>query len=212
MSKILAFSFFENLEQLLIYAVIIVVLIFLMILMSKNEFTKKLMIYIILVSVITSGVFSGIGLFKQLTKNSYINGTALDGLNTQTVEQFKYSTTSLTFYEDIKENKYIHTVNLPYVEDFNGEEKEYKVTLNSYYIINPVIKFRSVEADFTLNFYNTENEKIQGGILKIKIDFLSDKTTLLVSVENETLKQFYEKEFTTYGFNLKIEEIKGGTL
>lgn len=199
-------TFTDNMQSLIFGALIAIVIVIIMLLMSKSEFTKKILIYTICFLVICTGVFSGITLFKNLTKTSYINGEALD-LNVQ-IENLKYSVTSIAFYE--KDENYIADIKLPQIKNFDGEQKTYQVYLNNYVILNPEINYRSIKFTFNQNFNDIEHNLILNASMEVSIDYLSDSTNLKLTTKTEEEKVFLEKYFSNNGFSILVNEVNLG--
>lgn len=163
--------------------------------------------YIICFLLIVLGVFCGIRFYEELKAESYINGS-IDITNQFEQESFNYTSSSVAFYYDAEtENTYTFEKDLLKVNDFNGKDKQYKIELNDFVIINADIKAGSVYAPITMDFYNTDGDVVCNGTLNISIKFLSGKTTLTLSTIGEEQKGFFEQYFTDNGIRLKVVEI-----
>ena len=93
------------------------------------------------------------------------------------------------------------------VEDFNGKDKEYQVTLNEHILLNCDINAGSVFAITTIDFYDTNNNILCSATLQISIKFLSNKTILTLSTTGNENASFLEQYFSDFGIRLKVIEI-----
>lgn len=164
--------------------------------------------YIICFVFICLGVFCGIELYRDVKAESYINGS-IDISNRFSKESFNYSSTSVVFYHDIYDdtNTYYFEIDLVKIEDFNGKTKEYKVVLNDYILIDTDIKAGSVFAVINMDFYDTTGQVVCSSPMNIAIQFLSSKTTLVLSTTGQTNARFFEQYFSDNGIRLVVDEI-----
>jgi len=170
--------------------------------------------YLLCFALILVGAFCGIRLYKEITAESYVNGS-IDITNKFSQESFNYSSTSVVFYHDIYDETdcYEFKIDLLKVEDFNGLMKEYQIELNNHILIDNEFKAGSVNSKMDMDFYDTEGNIVCKGTLYISIEFLSSKTQLTLAVlgnENYTgLEQssFFEQYFADNGIRLKVIEI-----
>lgn len=164
--------------------------------------------YLICFVFICLGVFCGIELYRDVKAESYINGS-IDISNKFSKESFNYSSTSVVFYHDIYDdtNTYYFETDLVKIEDFNGETKEYRVILNDYILIDADIKAGSVFAVINMDFYNTNGQVVCSSSMNISIQFLSSKTTLVLSTTGQTNASFFEQYFSDNGIRLVVNEI-----
>ena len=204
------FNFISELANTILECVIAITIVVCLVIMLKYPTSRQFIIYVFGILAIIIGIFSGIGLSKELSQKSYINGT-IDDINMWSQEEFNYSSTNLTFYDKLYDNAdtYHFEIDLLKVDDFNGLTKKYIVTLNDYMLISN-ISAGYISAIHTMHFFNTDNELLCAGKLTISIEFLSDKTRLKIFVENNEQAQYFEKYFKENGIRLKVEEIKGG--
>ncbi len=164
--------------------------------------------YLICFILIIVGTFCGIQLYKEVKAESYINGS-IDISNQFSQESFNYSSTSVVFYHDLYDdtNTYSFEKELLKVEDFNGENKQYKVMLNDFVLLNADIKAGSVYSLVTMDFYNTDGQLVNNAEMNVSIKFLSNKTTLTLSTIGQENASFLEQYFADNGIRLKVLEI-----
>ena len=164
--------------------------------------------YLICFILIVVGVFSGIELYKEIKAESYINGS-IDITNKFSQESFNYSSTSVVFYHDIYDDtdSYLFEIDLLKVDTFNGKEKEYKVLLNDYILIDSEFNAGSIFSIMNIDFYNTNGELVHNAEMKISIKFLSNKTLLQLSTNGSESAQYLEQYFSDNGIRLVVNEI-----
>ena len=164
--------------------------------------------YLICFILVVVGVFCGIGLYKEVKAESYINGS-IDISNKFSQESFNYSSTSVVFYHDLYDetDTYSFEKELLKVEDFNGKDKQYKVVLNDFVLINAEIKAGSIYSLVTMDFYNTDGKLVNNADMHLSIKFLSSKTTLTLSTTGQENASFLEQYFADNGIRLKVLEI-----
>ena len=164
--------------------------------------------YLICFILIIVGVFCSIELYKDVKAESYVNGS-IDISNKFSQESFNYSSTSVIFYHDLYDdtNTYTFEKELLKVEDFNGKEKEYKLILNDYILLDAEFNSGSVFSTFVIDFYNTEGSIICNAEMKMSIKFLSNKTQLILSTVGEECSKFLEQYFSDNGIRLRVVEI-----
>ena len=164
--------------------------------------------YLICFILIVVGVFCGIALFKEVKAESYVNGS-IDISNQFSQENFYYSATSLIFYHDIYDDTdtYVFDVDLPKVEDFNGIEKTYQVSLNDYILLDCDISAGSIFTTVNIDFYDTNNTILCSSLMQISIKYLSTKTQLTIATAGQENASFLEQYFADNGIRLKVIEI-----
>lgn len=164
--------------------------------------------YIICFVLILVGAFCGIELYKEIKAESYVNGS-IDISNQFSQESFNYSSTSVVFYHDMYDdtNTYTFEIDLKRVESFNGLEKEYRVTFNDYILVSADINAGSIFSDVAIDFYDTNGNIVCNSLMKVSIQFLSNKTQLTISTTGNTNASFLEQYFSDNGIRLKVIEI-----
>ncbi len=164
--------------------------------------------YIICFIFIVVGVFCGLQLYREIKAESYINGS-IDISNKFSQESFNYSNTSVVFYHDTYDetDTYSFEKDLLKVEDFNGKDKNYKVTLNDFVLLDANINAGSIYSLVKIDFYDTNNDIVCNSQLNISIKFLSNKTTLTLSTTGKENASFLEQYFKDNGIRLKVLEI-----
>lgn len=158
--------------------------------------------------MILVGAFCGIELYKEIKAESYVNGS-IDISNQFSQESFNYSSTSVVFYHDMYDdtNTYTFEIDLKRVESFNGLEKEYRVTFNDYILVSADINAGSIFSDVAIDFYDTNGNIVCNSLMKVSIQFLSNKTQLTISTTGNTNASFLEQYFSDNGIRLKVIEI-----
>ncbi len=164
--------------------------------------------YVICFIFIVVGVFCGLQLYREIKAESYVNGS-IDISNKFSQDSFNYSNTSVVFYHEINDdtNTYSFEKDLIKVEDFNGEDKKYKVTLNDFVLLDAKINAGSIYSLVNIDFYDTNNEIVCKSQLNISIKFLSNKTTLNLSTIGKENASFLEQYFKDNGIRLRVIEI-----
>ncbi len=142
----------------------------------------KWYVYLICFILVIAGAFCGIRLYQLVTAESYVNGS-IDIENQFTMESFSYANTAVEFYHDVYDttDTYAYSVDLRRVDDFNGADNTYQVTLNGYYILDAQITAGSVFCKVNMEFYDTDGNLIHTAFVNVSVKFLSDKTALTVS-------------------------------
>lgn len=166
------------------------------------------LLYLLAFVIIVAGVFCGIELYKEVKAESYINGS-IDISNQFSQESFNYSSTSVVFYHDLYDDTDTYTFEkeLLKVDDFNGKNKTYRVTLNDYVLLNCDISAGSVFATVNMDFYDTDGNIINGATMNISIMFLSNKTQLTLTTVGNENASFLEQYFADNGIRLRVVEI-----
>lgn len=164
--------------------------------------------YLIAFAVIVAGVFCGIRLYKEVKAKSYVNGD-IDISNRFSQESFNYSSTAVVFYHDLYDDTdtYSFEKELLKVENFDGQEKTYRVVLNGYVLLNCEINAGSVFATIDIDFYDTSGEIVSSAEMKISVMFLSGKTQLTLATVGNENAAFLEQYFSDNGIRLQIIEI-----
>ncbi|MBR2970048.1 MAG: hypothetical protein IKC49_03235 [Clostridia bacterium] len=160
MSNILTSNFFGKIENILIIAVVVIVGVFVLGILAKNKAGRSIILYTISAILILIGIICSINLFKEVTAKSYINGS-IDIENVETMESFKYSSSSLVFYDDIYDEQDIHTFTVDLTSvDFDGEKNDYLIEINGYTLQdeNVEVQAGTISAVFYLDFHGTNGE------------------------------------------------------
>ena len=193
------FSFFNKMTSVIIFSILFIVLVVSIVIAVKSEHLRKVFLYVIAVVIITIGAFSGVGLYKDITAESFVVGSL--ELN-QSDKVFEYSTTSLVFYEDSSD--YIYSKSLEETFDFNGVKNNYKMYLNDYLVVNTTESAGSIFGIVTIDFYDIDNEIECRAELKINILFYNSKTELKLTT-NSSSYQYLQEYFNNNGFRLVVE-------
>lgn len=172
------------------------------------KYIVKVILYILAFLVILSGVVCGIMTYKIITSKSYVNGDLLGFENAFKQENFKYITNALTLYADAsKEDYYTYEINLLKVEDFDGLSKSYEVVFNDVEVINAEIGAGVVEFKQSYEFLDVESKVKNITKLNIRLEFLADKTKMIVVAETENTA-YITQYFNNNQFSLRVNEIK----
>jgi len=161
--------------------------------------------------LLVAGIFCGIDLYKNLTAESYIRGS-INIENRFTMESFNYSSTSVIFYNDLYDttDTWTYSIDLKPVDDFNGQKHQYQLVINDYVIWGTVVNAGSINAEFVMDFYDTNGVMICSAKMDIQIMFYSNKTALSLVVVGSQSASFLEQYFDDNGIRLYVNEIKGG--
>lgn len=164
--------------------------------------------YLICCILIIVGTFCGIQLYREVKAESYVNGS-IDISNRFSQDSFYYSSSSCVFYHDIYDetDTYSFEKELPKVNDFNGKDKQYKVILNDYVLLDNEISSGSIYSSIAMDFYNTDGDMICNSTMQISIKFLSNKTLLTLATKGQENASFLEQYFSDNGIRLKVIEI-----
>lgn len=169
--------------------------------MTENN-GMKWYTYIICGVLIFFGVYFGIRFWKDVTAESYVNGS-ITASNVFETDEFSYSATVINYYAQNDGSYAFNTSTLP-VTDFNGAKYSYKVLFNGNQILNADIKAGEITFSYRLNFYNTDGSLIIEGITFVNVTFLADSTNLSLSVENYEQSAWFNSYFGNEGFSLKV--------
>ena len=195
----------------LIYTILaLVVIVIFIVLIFKFPNTRKALLYILGTIIIACGAITGTLLYKEMTAESYINGS-IDVSNQFSQESFKYSSTSVVFYDDIYDNKDLYTFSteLLKVENFDGIKNKYEVEINDYILLEPnlIITAGAVSGQLPMEFYDLDGNVDVSAVLNLSIQFLSNKTVLTLSVEGYEPSQYMEQYFADNGIRITVNQI-----
>ncbi len=207
--QLLCFGFLSDLGNIILDCVIAIAIVLCLVIMLKYPETRKFLGIAIGCVIIVIGIFSSIGLYKELSRKSFVNGS-LDDVNMFSQTEFDYTSTSVAFYDNVNDStdiRYFES-SVVKVDDFNGLTKQYKVTLNDHTLLAD-IEAGYITTSMTMQFYDAHNVLLCEGTLYITIEFLSDKTNLKMHVENGVQAQYFEKYFKENGIRLKAIEVGG---
>ena len=168
----------------------------------------KWYVYLICLVLIVIGVFSGIELYNEIKAESYVNGS-IDISNQFSQESFNYSSTSVVFYHDLYDDTdtYSFDIDLVKVETFNGKEKNYRLILNDYILLDSEFNSGSIFSKIVIDFYNTDGEMVCNSEMNISIKFLSNRTQLQLSTTGNESASYLEQYFSDNGIRLVVMEI-----
>ena len=199
-------DFFGQIGNILIYGLIAIVVIFCIILMSKYEATRKFLVYAIAICILGAGVYSGFGLYDELTSTSYINGSL--AYLTQKEETFDYSTKVMLLTQNAEDStKYEFNKSLEKVENFDATKNQYIVTFNNYELMDQVTySAGSVYVEIPLEFMDTNGELACDLIIYISVRFLSNSTDLSVWIYGSDSYAYLTQYINDFGFRLLIEK------
>lgn len=194
-------NMFNELTQTITTCLLFITLTICIVIAFKSPSLRKLFLYVIAVIIIAIGGCSGVGLYRDITAESYVIGSL--ELNKSDCT-FEYVSTSISFYPD--EDIYSSTINLDRVSDFNGKDKIYNVYLNDYTLVNTTFSAGSIYSLQQIDFHNLDDEVECSAELKITILFYNSKTELKISTTNTTAVSYLENYFSNNGFRLYVVE------
>ena len=208
MSTLLAASFFSELKNIILIGVIAIIVVFILMILMKNEAGRTILFYIVCFLMITVGGISGIQLYKEVKAESYVNGT-IDISNQFRQESFNYYNTSLVFYHYLYDDTdtYSFEIDTLKVDDFNGKDKKYQVWLNDYYLLNTDFNSGSIFSVVYMDFYDTQGIMVNNAEMQISIRFLSNKTSLRIVTQGNVNASYLEQYFADNGIRLRVVEI-----
>ncbi len=201
-------NFFGKIGNIIIYGLILILVIYCIILLSKYETTRKFLVYFIAIVICASGIYCSFGLYDELTSSSYVNGS-FESLNNKREDSFYFETNYIIFNQDSEDvNKYLFSKDLDKVKDFNADENKYIVYFNDYEIIvNLQFTPGSIYFSIPFEFLNTEGNNLTTFDLHISIKFLSSKTQLSMWVFQNENYQYLSQYINDFGFRLKVEKV-----
>lgn len=156
---------------------------------------------IFLIAVIICGIFSGFWLWDTFTAESYEYGD-LSEVSSNLV--FIIQTETMVFPTGTTEiKKEFESIYQVYAE-FDAEENDYSVTLNSNPIPNSKIENGTIEMNLDLTFLNPDGTDKFSDELLFKIEFFSNKTIMTIETLNSDAVSFWNTYFNSYGFDLRV--------
>lgn len=175
---------------------------------------KKILGYVLIivlcVASVCSGVFCGVSWFKKAHAESHTIGE-IKFDNSYTLESFSYSSLDhpIAFSCNINEESdlWYFSEDLEKVPSFNGDQKQYNITLNKYLILEPAIFYRTVSFNVVLEFLDLKSETICETNIEVVISFYNDKTKFELKVYGDQNRQFVERYILDNGFELLITEV-----
>ena len=168
---------------------------------------QSILLYALAFILIIIGIFCATALYQEMTAESYVNGS-IDLTGKYSVDTFSHSTTSIIFYDNLDDEtdeRYYEQEFLK-VKDFDGNKKQYQVTLNDYILIAD-INYGSISTNFETDFYDIDGNKVCDANLEIFVKFLNNKTTLTLKTSTYEESKFFEQYFSDYGFRFNVDEI-----
>ena len=177
-------GFFSSVGNIILTALIVIAVIVCLVVAIKFKESRAVLGYFFATVLIVSGVFCGIGCYKEVKSESYINGS-INIENKLYSDSFIYGSNDIVFYEEQKSENlsvYYFTKDFVAVENFDGNVKEYNVYLNDY-LLNCDIDAGLIYSFFEMNFYDVNGALAYYGWLDITVQFLSNKTVLMLSLK-----------------------------
>lgn len=190
----------------LVKLTIVLVVLFVVVQLAKTEGGRKVLTALVVFLLICSGIVSGIWLFKKVNSESYINGS-LNSTRLESISNVYYATTDLEFYQSIDDNLYHADITLLKTEDFNGEEKQYEVSLNGYIMRDVIVTLGSINFDFTVNFKDVDGSLACTATMHTEILYLNDKTTITMTVADAQSATYLKQYFNDHGLKLFVYEV-----
>lgn len=196
---------FDDISNMITTAITAIIVVICLVIALKSEHFRKLCLYIIAIVCILFGGYCTIGLIKDVTAESYTNGS-LEQRNTYGQDVFSYKSSSIYF---TKENdNYICEKNLIRVNNFDGENNEYNIVFNDYLILDSDITSGSINFDIIMEFRTPDSSANVFGDLHISIKFLSDKTYMKISTDTQVEAEYFTDYFKNFGFNLSCYDVE----
>lgn len=198
------FSFLSRLGEIILWGAVAIIVAICIVIMAKHKGSRKIVCYALGGVVIMLGVFSCLGLKHDLGLKSYVNGS-LDIHNEFTTDSFKYSNTSVTFY-DGENNAKSYSTDLKKVNNFDGEKYNYEIKLNGYILPNAKVELGKISASCVMEFRSASADILCTGTLYVTVTFLSSKTTLELTTLSAEEAQYFEAYFGQ-GISLEINKL-----
>ncbi len=199
-------NFVSKIGDIIIYSLIAVAIIICIVVMSKYDFTRKALMYVIALIILGGGIYSGFGLYDELTSASYINGSFEYLVKDE--EVFEYSSSAMLLSQDSEDDsKYVLDKSLDKVDGFDATKNKYNVTFNNYELINQY-KFTagSLFLEIPLEFFDTDGEQIISFTFFVSIKFLSNNTDFSVYLYGVDENSYFTQYVNDFGFYLLIEK------
>lgn len=178
-----------------------------------KKFWGLVAVIVVCIISICSGIFCGVSWFKKVHAKSHIIG-ALDIDNSYTMDIFSYSNAKhpIAFSQDLENlNDYWYfREDVEKVPSFDGNKKQYEISLNNYLILDAMVMFRAVRFYLPMTFFEFDGSTLCEGTLEVVVRFYDDKTTFEIKTETEgnKLRQYFERYILANGFELFIKEVK----
>lgn len=195
---------FNDITNIILGTLVAIAVIICLIIALKSEHLRKLCLYIMAIACIFFGIYSTAGLIKDVTAESYTNGS-LEQKNTYGLDTFSYTSSSIVFTPN--DSIYTWENNFLRVNNFNGVKNEYKIVFNDYLILDPDITTGSINFDITMEFLIPEGSQNFIGTMHTTIKFLSDKTYMKLSTNTQAEAQYFLDYFKNFGFKLCCYEV-----
>lgn len=196
---------FDDISNMITTALTAIIVVICLIIALKSEHFRKFCLYVIATVCILFGGYCTFGLIKDITAESYTNGS-LEQKNTYGQDVFSYKSSSIHFTRE--NDKYVCEKNLIRVNNFDGEKNEYNIVLNDYLILDSNITTGSINFDITMEFRTPDSGANIFGDLHITIKFLSDKTYMKISTETQLESEYFSDYFKNFGFDLSCYEVE----
>lgn len=195
-------NFVNKLGNLLIYILIALAVVICVVIMAKYPASRRILFYIISCLVIFVGVYSTGSFIHELNMKGYVNGD-IQLINSITKNNFYWSSNSIVFNYD--ENLNVYTFENNFVPtEFDGEHNLYNVEFNDYLLFDSKITSGAISSIVNMDFRDTNGEIVDSGDMSIIIKYLSDRTTLKLSVKDKTHASYLEKYFKDYSFKINV--------
>ena len=204
----LCFSFFSDIANIVTGSLIAIAVIICLVIMLKYKESRKILGYGMGCLIILIGILSAISFFKEVNKESYINGS-IDISNQFSQESFSYTNKAVVFYKDLysDQEEYYFEIDLLKVDNFDGLNNEYEVMFNDYELINSKINAGLVTSVETFEFNDTTGRVIHSAELNIRIEFLNDRTSLTLKTFGVDSASYLEQYFLDNGFKLAVIQV-----
>lgn len=92
-------------------------------------------------------------------------------------------------------------------EDFNGEGKDYILTVNGQPVNNIVLTNGKISGVFVQTFYDTEGQKVATAKVNMLVEYLKSETRVSLSIKNENESVAYLNAYIEInGFVIRVVE------
>lgn len=160
--------------------------------------------YLICFIFIVTGIFSGIYMSKVWSETSGVYGS-ISSIETQNnysvVAKFDYGTIPFDTEDYSTYSNYRSWEHI----DFDGKSADYVVLFNDNMLSDVFIYDGKISGTCTLKFYGTDGSVVCSAVLNIRIEFLEDRTDVLITTTNSNNEIGYLNYYmNTNGSILKV--------
>ena len=137
-------------------------------------------------------------------------GEGVDISWTNTVETFEYNSVLLNLSLDEETNSYVANIETLPVEDFDGDNNEYRISINETICSKTSYGAGKISGSLHKVFEDIDGNVIADTTLEVQISFYMNKTVIDISCsDSETAVTCWQNYFKNFGFRLSVENILG---